>query len=276
MKRQSTIGKRIRFHCLLLVCALGQQEVVRAEEVKVISTVEWVKNYLELKGDANFEEKTSTMTIRRLENNSTPSLPLQLLPTSVKRVVLQGRRIEDSDLQAVSTWPDVAAVEVSDGNTVTDKGIFYLSAMVQLKEITLGETDVGSAGINAFSRHKNIRHITVVNQNRISQLRCFSIEDMPALNSLAITGSKIVYFKIARVDHLTEIVVDSTLLEIVEIEGAAIKELDLRNTTVNKVILRNVPQLKDLDLSNTKVTPNTLSQIAIESPGLKIKVNKHR
>lgn len=171
----------------------------------------------------------------------------KVLPTltSLDHLSLEGSAIEDEDLKILAALPKLAAVNIA-GTRVTDAGLKHLAGSRTLRSLALGRTKITDAGLQDLAGLPALRELYLMN-TPVTDAGMRHLAAAPELRTL----------------HLEKTGVTSTGLKV--FAGRKLEMVwgddSLRTEEVLLVLLPNMPEGDDLELSGWRLTDAGLEQV---------------
>ncbi len=257
---------------LLAVCVWLCPHAIAAEPAKLTPS-EWVAAYKKLGGQAGYDKEENHLGITQYRDEKHVDFSSLGEPTGVTTVVLHGGKVSDADLKRVMEWSRVRAVDLSDCFTVTDAGIRYIAANRKIQRVDIGDTAMTSAGINSFSGHPAVESLWLHNSNLTpSAVKCIDLDSMPALKIFVLSCPQLVSLRIADCKSLKELAnLPSTLETVVLADLPELKEFDAHRTKLNKLSVSGKCGLTVLNVKKSQLTERQVNQLKAILPNATIK-----
>jgi hypothetical protein len=257
----------------VLFTLLAAASVSAADEPAPAAKV-WIEQYGKLGGEALLwpPPDETTISITKREGQK-PLVGLKgLKPAAgIRRMVLQGFEVDDDDVAALAKWNELEEIGLIDCKKVTDKGVKELAALTKLRILELADTSVTAAGVNAFSGHKELAHLTVSNTIVDCRVTALDLKEMPKLEGLILVCAGMTTVRLTKMPKLVWVGDFPLELEQAEMtELGSLTELDFRSTRLKKLVLSGIPKLESLDLRRTQLDADALAGVRKAFPGVKV------
>lgn len=185
---------------------------------------------------------------------------------------LVNTRLTDEGLENLNKCTGLLTLNI-DGSEITGKGLSHLN-LSRLLRLSLQNSNVTDSGLQQISQHKLPRLMELnLEGNPVSDSGLEALQDLPALRSLGVGGTRITPQGLAKflkerpltmlglrdlrwsMDDFKQLPIDPQKLTILDLSGWNISDEDLR-------ALPTFPKLLNLDLSRTRITDEGLKELA--------------